>query len=174
MTPPPAALSARTLIWTLEPCRSRSWPSVTTRSPGLTSPLTMAIVAGGPAHLHRPGGRGAVGLDHEHEAALLARRPRPRPAPPARSGRRTGGAARSRTRRARARRRSLGKLPLSRMVPVVVSTALSMKASVPSLGSPPAGRLGTAMTASFPRCSLDQRQVAAPAPRSGPGSAGSD
>src|SRR5207244_11910490 len=37
---PARVLSLRALIWTLEPWRSRSWPSVTTRSPGLMSPLT--------------------------------------------------------------------------------------------------------------------------------------
>ena len=44
---------------------------MTTRSPGRTSPLDDDEIAGGAVDLDRLRDRRAVGLDHEHEAALL-------------------------------------------------------------------------------------------------------
>ena len=72
-TPSLRAVSAAALIWTLEPWRRRSWPSITTRSPGCTLTGHDGEVTRGPVHCHRLGGRGAVRLNHEHEASLLSR-----------------------------------------------------------------------------------------------------
>ena len=74
---PARALSPEALICTFEPDRSRSCPSVTTRSPGLDTAADDGEAVRDALHLDREGLGGAVRLDDEHETALLARRPRP-------------------------------------------------------------------------------------------------
>src|SRR6185295_15918712 len=131
------ALSPGALIWTLAPWRSRSWPSVTTRSPGWIPPLTMA---------RSPAVRSTcTALVAAELSGWMTNTKLPCwPETTADAG--TTSASRCTYSRSRTFTNSpgqsapsaLGKLPLSRIVPVAVSTALSTNVSLPSLLGPPA------------------------------------
>ena len=119
----PAALTS-----TRAPGASRSWPSVTTRSPGGEAARDHHVAPVGDARRHRPRLDRLVGLHHEDVRALL---PALHGLRRARRARRPGASSvrhdvdeLARPERVLACSRSVA---LSWMVPVVGSTALSMK-----------------------------------------------
>ena len=61
------------MISTLAPGTSRSWPSVTTRSPGLSPLVDDDVAVDGAPHFHGANLHGQVGLHHEDDLPFLAR-----------------------------------------------------------------------------------------------------
>ena len=122
---------------TAAPGSSCSCPSVTTRSPGgdpfdRTTSALAGLVHRRPAEL-----RLAVRADHVGVVALLALRDRGGRGPRPRRAARRGGAYTSTTGPGQSASSSFGMRAFRRMVPVVGSTALSTKSSVPAISARP-------------------------------------